>query len=176
WCGFGARRFLSSALSFERRCSHTVPEVSTRQRRLDLLRWRVNVARFPRLYDLPRQLVADDLAKPARCGEQPIEVDTRVVAHALQHVHDVLGADIAGCAGREWATSQSTKATFEAHDARREAGENVGKAHTARGVKMQRQVEIRKALRHGAHELLDMSGVGHSGRVAECHAAPAKID
>ena len=41
---------------------------------------------------------------------------------------------------------------------------------------MQRQVEIRKALRHGAHELLDLSGVGHSGRVAEGDAAHAKID
>src|SRR2546428_848692 len=146
-------RRLPPALSFERRCSHSVTRLSTRHCRLELRRRRMKIARFSGLDDLPGQFVADDLAEPARCGEQPIEVDTCVVAHALQHVHDVLGADIAGCAGREWATSQAPQATFEAHDARCEPGENIREPHTARVVKMQRQREIRKALCDGANEL-----------------------
>src|SRR6266568_8475622 len=114
----------------------------------------MRIARFSRLHDLARQRMPDDLLQAMRSLEHPIEIDARVVAHALQHVHDVLGADIAGRARREGAAAQPTEATFETHDASRETGENVCQTHAARVVKMQRQREVRKALCYSANKLL----------------------
>ena len=86
---------------------------------------------------LPGQVVTHDLTQSARRREQPIEIDARVVAHALQHVHDVFSADVPGCARRKRTPAEPTQTSLETHHARRETGEHVRQSHAARVVEVQ---------------------------------------
>src|SRR5439155_8473319 len=134
------------------------------------------IARFPRLHHLPRELVPHDLFQTARSLEHSIEIDSRVVAHALQHVHHVLGAAVAGRAWREWASAQPAQAAFEARHARAQARHDVGEPHAARVVEVQRQLDAREALPSAPDELLDLARIRHAGGVAERYAAHAEVD
>src|SRR5438132_3544375 len=69
-------------------------EHSTNRRRLDFAWHSVQVGRLSRFDDLPRKLVSDDLAQAPRSREQGVEIDSGIVAHAVQHVRQIFGADV----------------------------------------------------------------------------------
>src|ERR1700681_937997 len=103
----------------------------------------MQIGRLPCLDDLPRKLVSDDLAQPPRCREQEVEIDSGVAVHAMQHVHQILGADVSRCARCEWAPAQPTETTLIMRYARGEPRKHIREAHATRVVKVQRELEIR---------------------------------
>jgi hypothetical protein len=65
-----------------------------------------------------------------RDGNKRVEINARGNAHPLEHPDDILGRDIAGCAGSEWASSQPSERRIEDAHALAEGGIDVGKAQT----------------------------------------------
>src|SRR6185503_12438527 len=103
-------------------------------------RRRVELERLSRLHHLAGDIVADDHRDAARDGEELRQVDAGVVAHVLQHVHEVLGADVARGAGGEGTAAQAGHGAVEGAHPRLDAGHHVREPHAARVVEMERVV------------------------------------
>ena len=66
-----------------------------------------------RLDDLARDVVTDQHGQALRELDQALQVDTGVVAHQFERVHDLFAADIAGRAGRIGATAEAAERRIE---------------------------------------------------------------
>ena len=76
----------------------------------------------PGLHHLARQGAPEDLLHVERGGAQQLEVDPGLDAELVQQVDQVLGADVAGGAGRERAAAEPGEGGFVDVDALGEAG------------------------------------------------------
>ena len=87
--------------------------------------------------DEPGQVAAHHAAQPLADADQLIEVDARVDAHALEHVDEILGGDVAGGARREGTATEAADRQFD-----RQMGRLIGlgwsrpKAKTADAERM----------------------------------------
>src|SRR6267378_1147909 len=90
---------------------------------------RVQLGGFSGLDDLPGQIVADNRAEALRDREKLVEIHPRRVAHAFEHVHEILGADVSGRPRGERTTAQSAQACLVMLDPRRPSREDIGKPH-----------------------------------------------
>ena len=64
-------------------------------------RYRKFPVRFARLDQLSRDIMADNCGQVSGDSEQQVEINARVIAHLLKHVHRVFGADVAAGARRK---------------------------------------------------------------------------
>src|ERR1700719_271813 len=126
-------------LNCQRTVNELYNELSTNRRKVNFARRWMEVGRLSRFDDLARKLVSDDFAQAPRGREQGVEVDSGVVAHALQHVHQIFGADISRRSRRERASAQSAETTLVMRHARGEPREDIRQAHATRIVEVQRE-------------------------------------
>src|SRR5207248_1164822 len=142
---------------------------------------RMQVARLSRLHDLAREIVGDDLAQPARRGEQLVEIDAGAVAHRLEHVHQVLGADVAGRAGRERASERGRERAGDrdvrslqlAHDlAEAFEGSRGRAAHVGTVVRLRDRHDENDFVDAGGDRALGAPDVGDQGDIAHRRIAP----
>ena len=83
-----------------------------------------------------RQVAADQPRQFAQDGEQRLERHARAHAHALEHVDQFLGVDVAAGAGRVRTATQAARGRVEAGDAGLPGGDGVGQGHAARIVQV----------------------------------------
>ena len=119
--------------------------------------------------------MADQAGQGGGCFEQGIEVHAGVQAHALEHVHQILGADIAAGARCVGAAAEAAEGGVEAVDAGVQRCQGIGQAHAAGVVKMRGEYRLGPALQRLAADALDLCRVGHAGGVAQGHALYADL-
>src|SRR5690349_992378 len=77
---------------------------------------------------------AEDASEPVRDADQCVEVDPGLDALPLEEVDEILGRDVAGCAGRERTAAEAAHRGVENARAAVERGETVRVAGIARVV------------------------------------------
>lgn len=89
--------------------------------------------------------MSDQRRKPSRQGNKRDELHPGFDVHLLEHVDDVLGADVAGRTGRKRTSAQTAQRSIEAHGTALVGGEDIGEPHPARVVEVERQFNIAEA-------------------------------
>jgi hypothetical protein len=122
------------------------------------------------------QGAADCALDPLRRLQQLVQPDAGVDAHGVEHMDQVLGADVAGGPRRKRAAAQAGDGAVEIGDAFGQRRQHVGKTAAA-GV-----VEVAGDAVHGDGPLRrpqqrgDVSRVGHAGGIGEGHPFHAGFD
>ncbi len=142
---------------------------------VEVRRWRMQVEPPAGLDDLARDVVPDQGRQAPRDVDQQVEVDTGVVTHQRQRMHDLLAADVAGGARCIRAAPDAAERRIEAVGAGGYAGQHIGQPHAAGVVEVQRQFGIRPAPAKGRGQRGDLARIGHAGRVAKSHATGAEF-
>ena len=91
------------------------------------------------LHELARNVVTNQARQPLARADELGQIDARIVAHQLQSVHDLFGANVAGGTGRIRTAADAAKRRVEAVGACGNAGQHVGQSDAACVVEMQRQ-------------------------------------
>src|SRR5580698_7915454 len=89
-------------------------------------------------------------------GPNLVDIDARFYAHLVQKVEHVLGADVAGRAGRVWAAAQSTRRRIEHVRAHSQCRINIRKRGSARVVKMEAEAIEGNLVNEQRYELFDL--------------------
>ena len=83
-----------------------------------------------------------------------MKIDTGLYTHAIEHVNDVFGSDVAGCAGRIRTAAETGQGGIDDSDAELQSGQDVGERLTPGVVKMDGETVQRDMLRdRGEHPL-----------------------
>ena len=109
-----------------------------------------------------------------RGRDQAVEIHPGLVAHALQHVHDILGRDVARRTRRIGAAADAAQRHVERPDARIDSRDGVDEAHRSRVVKMSGHLQTRIALDRALAQRVDLRGIRHASGVAQRDAAHAE--
>src|SRR3990170_269475 len=121
--------------------------------------------------------MADDLGQPARDRDQRVEVHAGLDPHLVQHVHHVLGGDVAGGPRRVGAAAQAADGAVEPVDADLERREDVRRRHAARVVQVQAEVDVGKPVAQARQPVVDEDRVRHARGVRHADLAdpPAHV-
>src|SRR2546422_9343740 len=136
----------------------------------------MQIANFARMNHLARQIVTDDLAQAVRGREKRVEIDAGLVVHAVQHVHQVFGANVARGTWSERTTSQPAEAAFVVNHSSGKTGQYIRKPHATRVMKVQRQLELRPTLARFPREAFHLTRIGHACRIAKGYAGDTQSD
>ena len=112
--------------------------------------------------------MSDDRRQLGGDRENRTEINAGLISHALEHVHQILCADIARCTRRKRTSSQAAKRSIEAIDAHFQGREHVRKPHAAGVVKVRRDLQAGPIIYRPREEMLNLSGVGYARCVTQC--------
>src|SRR5258708_19241215 len=126
-------------------------------------------SRRPRMEELARQGMADDLLGEAGALDQPVEIDAGLDAELAAEEDDLLAADIAGrrLVPGKGAAAETAETGIEMIDSLEQPGIDIGDAEAARVVEMEADPQVGPALAHGADGAADEFGIGPAHRVAD---------
>ena len=109
------------------------------------------------------------------CGEQLVKVDVDLVAHALEHVHQILGRCVAGSAGSKRTAAEAAEGGLHLVDAAFDSSEGVYKTHAAGIVDVYLPFAVGKTLCACLAKSADLSGICDADGVGKVHGAHTRV-
>ncbi len=121
-------------------------------------------------------VIAADIAMGIAGGRQQFsEVNARIIAHAVEHIDQVLAGGISGGPRRKGTAAQTAQRRLHSGDTALDGGQGVGDAHVPGVVDMYAEGHIGVLLQQSGHLLPNLGRVGHANGVAQVDTADTHV-